>query len=107
MPNSCEDLEEVRVVRVVARNIDKLSTKLIECADKMAEEIEEEEEEDEEEEGEEAGRGGKEVDQKLQENAELLRRDWSSQVSKLAEIFLSLLPKEINCHLLLQPQTLY
>lgn len=57
----------MKVVRVVARKIDKLSTQLVECADTLAEALEEEED--------------GEPDQTMQENTEILRRDWSSQVS--------------------------
>lgn len=62
----CANDEKVKVVHVVARNIDKLSTQLVECADAMAEAMEEED---------------GEADQVVQEDTELLRRDWSSQVS--------------------------
>ena len=63
---SCPDAEKVKVVQVVGRNINKLSIQLVESADIMAEVMEE--------------RG--EPDQDVQEDTELLRRDWSSQVSK-------------------------
>ena len=55
-----------------ASNIVKLSSELIDCANKMARAQEEEEEE---EEGE-----GEESQQITMENTELLRRDWASQV---------------------------
>ena len=57
----------MQVVHVVARKIEKLSTRLVECADIVAEAVE----------------GEEELDQTVQENTEILRRDWSSQVRKV------------------------
>lgn len=54
------------MVKVTGSNIKKLSTQLIDCANALAEADDDEEESDE--------------DQAKQENSELLRRDWSSQV---------------------------
>ena len=55
----------MKVVRVVARNIEKLSTQLVECADTVAEAVTED---------------NGEPHQLVQEDTEILRRDWSSQV---------------------------
>ena len=62
----CEDEDVVEVVRVVSRRIDKLSTRLVECAGVVAEAMAAPEEQD--------------PSQTVQEDAEILRRDWSSQV---------------------------
>lgn len=60
------DAEKVKVVRVVAGNIIKLSTRLIDCANTVADECD---------------RGNAEPSQRNVENVELLRRDWAAQVS--------------------------
>ena len=57
----------MKVVRVVARKIEKLSTQLVECAETVADAMED------------RGRGGGEPEQEVQEDTEILRRDWSSQ----------------------------
>ena len=54
------------MVRVVARNIEKVSTRLVEVAEMVAEAMEDEE-------------GGGHPKQKVQEDTEILRRNWSSQ----------------------------
>lgn len=55
----------MKVVHVVSRRIDKLSTQLVECAQNVADAITQEE---------------GQLDQTIQEDTEILRRDWSSQV---------------------------
>lgn len=67
----CEDKEKVKVVQVVARRIDKLSTRLVECADHVAEAM---------------TREDGQPDQTVQEDTEILRRDWSSQASAAAAL---------------------
>lgn len=62
----CEDAEKIKVVRVVAGNIVKLSTRLIDCANTVAAECQ---------------GGNAEPSQRNVENVELLRRDWGAQVS--------------------------
>ena len=62
----CTDAEKVKVVRVAARNIMKLSTRLIDCANAVAEDCK----------GATA-----QPSQRNNENVELLRRDWAAQVS--------------------------
>ena len=62
----CTDAEKVKVVRVAARNIMKLSTRLIDCANAVAEDCK----------GVTA-----QPSQRNNENVELLRRDWAAQVS--------------------------
>ena len=76
---SCADEEKVRVVRVVAKKIEKLSTHLVDCANIMARTHQDEEEDEE-----------KQTSLKLQEDAELLRREWSSQVSHPNRSFVNL-----------------
>lgn len=63
--SSCSDEEKVEVVCVAADNIRKLSTQLIDCANIVARETKEH-------------KG--ECSPVTQENSELLRRNWSSQV---------------------------
>lgn len=60
------------MVCVVGKQIEKLSTRLIECANTVAEAVNTVAEAVEEEE---------ELSQTVQENTEILRRDWSAQVS--------------------------
>ena len=67
----CEDEEKVRVVRVVAREIAKLTARLVECAAEMSQTFQVEED-------------GEEPPLVVREEAELLRREWSSQVSTRA-----------------------
>lgn len=62
-------------MRVVARNIEKVSTQLVEVAETVAEAMEEEE--------------GGQPEQEVQEDTEILRRDWSSQ----ARLIQTLIPK--------------
>ena len=62
---SCEDEEKVRVVQVVGRRIEKLSVQLVECAGTVAQAMAKED---------------GQPDQTVQEDTEILRRDWSSQV---------------------------
>ncbi len=61
---------------MVARRIEKLSTQLVECAETVAEAMEEG---GGGEEGEGEGGGGGEPELEVQEDTEILRRDWSSQ----------------------------
>lgn len=61
----CTDTEKVKVVRVAAGNIVKLSTRLIDCASAVAVD---------------ADTSDAEPSQKNAEDVELLRRDWASQV---------------------------
>ena len=63
---SCTDEEKVQVVRVAADNIKKLCTQLIDCANHIVQET---------------AQGTGEGNPLSQENSELLRRNWSSQVS--------------------------
>ena len=63
----CTDVGKVKVVRVAARNIEKLSTRLIDCANAVAEDCK---------------NGSAEPSQRNVENAELLRRDWAAQVGE-------------------------
>ena len=67
MLHRCTNEEQVKVVRVVARKIEKLSTQLVECAETVADG------------GGGGGGGGGEPEQEVQEDTEILRRDWSSQ----------------------------
>ncbi len=60
----CADSDKAQVVRVTASNLCKLSTQLTKVAHAQAE-----------------GVGGAEAEQRNAEDSEILRRDWSSQVS--------------------------
>ncbi len=72
----------MEVVHKTVENLQELATQLIECAQELAKEQEEEEEEEEEEEGRDTDGGERaEARQVTAENAELLRREWASQVS--------------------------
>ena len=65
----CTDSHKAQLVKVSASNIKTLSTRLIDTARALAE-----------------GQEGSEEDQVNQENSELLRRDWSSQVSSSQQV---------------------
>ena len=67
VPCSCVDADRVEVVRVAARNVQRLAGRLVEVAQTIAREG-----------GVEEGGG---VQQTTQEEAELLKREWASQVS--------------------------
>ncbi len=64
----CKNEEKVKVVRVVAKEIAKLSARLVDCASQMAVTFQEDED-------------GEQPPLEVREEAELLRREWSSQVS--------------------------
>ena len=63
----CNSTDKVKVVKVVAKEIAKLSARLVDCATEMSKAFQMEE--------------GEEPPLAVREEAELLRREWSSQVN--------------------------